>query len=1471
MDHEDLVGTIDASHAYDAVNGVPLAESPVASGDIHGHGTHVCGIVAGQANNGIGIAGASYNARVLPVKVFNDVAGVQATASTRDVVEAYGYLKGLVDSGSVSNLRVINLSLGYYPKTEAENDPLFEQAITSMRNDYNVLTVCAGGNGKNGVPLTEKSLPSDYDACLAVTSLDRDGGNTYGSDYNEYKDISAPGSAIVSTYARGSASYATLSGTSMASPLVAGIAALMWAADPSLSVDQVVAALEATADPIVDAENDRTATSGSHGAVNAQAAVAAVSPQPTGPVAEKAQANNVALLVRFADDATGDGDTGYNASHSKYRTKWEYFVQSFNEPNPDAYVKLSFRSYLNIVSAGAYDVVTDFPQTQPDGRVEYLTLSGTRASYRSDYQLVSETLRLFNEKYPNYDTSHLAVDGSGYLNNLLIIPTIPSGTKVEDKSDPLWPHKADLYGMNVSFGTGVNAKDVGVYNIIDTSSLEVSSTGVIAHEFLHTLGAKDYYRDTGSGKPVGVWDVMAESQAPRSWPLAITRERLGWTTIPEKSQAGTYTLYEPGTGREQAFLFKSPLSDSEYFVAEYRRQGSNNDMSSLDRRIGGSGLIVYRVNPAFADEGNIRGNDYVYLFRPGETGLGDAAGDVTNAQITATGSRTSMGVADLSKGIVDDALCYSNGQNSGIVIQATSQTDDSITFTLTYPDYTEADLWSTLANADGTGGSFGSDVTDVQVVADDANLYALVESSGGAVGRYQVMKHDGADWADLGVVGADLSHGQLAAHDGAIYFMAADYSAANSGLVLKKLEGGSWNEVARLSTNSPDVFINDPALGFIGDDLYVLADRNNASVQLYRLNGTALQTVGATLPVTYLVSPGLFDMAGSPAVAYGDYRSTGGKSGVLRLENGVWKEKSTSVGLAHTNSVVVEGGKSYVYQYFDQAANPRISVFDTSGAFERSVELPQFKSCVLGGDLAAANGFLYLTVIEGQEASATAKTYYAEVDAPDAWIQLGGDVYAGAGTVSTSLRGNDLMVGTFSYVSGSATLKYHAALKDGSNPSDPPVLTSVEAFVTRLYSKVLGRAPDVGGLNAQCAGLLAGIPAAGIAWNFFASSEFASRGLSNADIVETAYQTMLDRGSDPAGKADWTSKLDAGMSPAAIVSGFAASLEFRGLCERWGVVPGALAVDEARDVSYPVTSFASRLYSKVLGRAPDAGGLNAQCAALLSGASAAGIAWNFFASGEFASRGLSNADIVETAYQTMLDRGSDPAGKADWTSKLDAGMSPYLLVAGFANSFEFGSLCARYGMAAGPLPFDPAEIARYSGHNIMGTSSPSTIAQMVAYFNSNNKTYHSEIYAAKGAGTIDDFCRIVYEEATVEGVRAEVLFCQAMKETGWFRFGGSVQPEQCNFGGLGATSQTEGGATFSSVREGLRAQVQHLKLYASTDDLVNACIDPRWQSAVDRYGRGSAPNLEDLNGKWAVPGDGYGERLYDMTRELLSF
>lgn len=168
-----------------------------------------------------------------------------------------------------------------------------------------------------------------------------------------------------------------------------------------------------------------------------------------------------------------------------------------------------------------------------------------------------------------------------------------------------------------------------------------------------------------------------------------------------------------------------------------------------------------------------------------------------------------------------------------------------------------------------------------------------------------------------------------------------------------------------------------------------------------------------------------------------------------------------------------------------------------------------------------------------------------------------------------------------------------------------------------------------------------------------------------------------------------------------------------------------------------------------------------------------------------------------------------------------------------------------------------------SASSIMGASKTSA-KQMAAYYKSKGKAYPSSVYASKGASTIDQFCSIVEQEAVAEGVRPEVLFCQAMKETGWLQFGGSVKPQQCNFGGLGAVTSSAEGASFSNVRIGLRAQAQHLKAYASTAALENPCVDPRF----DLVTRGVAPKLEDLNGRWAVPGTGYGEGILAMIGEL---
>ena len=144
--------------------------------------------------------------------------------------------------------------------------------------------------------------------------------------------------------------------------------------------------------------------------------------------------------------------------------------------------------------------------------------------------------------------------------------------------------------------------------------------------------------------------------------------------------------------------------------------------------------------------------------------------------------------------------------------------------------------------------------------------------------------------------------------------------------------------------------------------------------------------------------------------------------------------------------------------------------------------------------------------------------------------------------------------------------------------------------------------------------------------------------------------------------------------------------------------------------------------------------------------------------------------------------------------------------------------------------------ARYE---IMGNTNTS-LSQMVAYYNANN-TY-PEFYASSDAPSIEAFCQIYLEECQAEGLKAEVAFCQAMLETGFLRYGGDVQINQYNFAGLGATGNGAPGNSFGSVREGVRAQVQHLKAYASTAGLNNPPIDLRF-GLVER---GTAPYVEWL-------------------------
>ncbi len=277
--HEDLKANLDTEHmanlTQNSDGSVTVSQGTMTMTD--GHGTHVAGIAAGVANNKKGIAGTSYNARIVPLQVFyyeQSLYGSDLVTDSAMLLSAYQYLKDLLDAGELADLHVINMSLGGYG--EEEEDVAFQKMIKTMRDDYDVLTVAAGGNGDDyNNPITDKSWPADFDECMSVTALNQNGTNAKWSDYNEYKDISAPGVGIYATYNSSRSSYSTLSGTSMATPLVAGIAALLWSVQPDLTVPQAFEALQKTThalDPDGANYHDATQT-GSAGAVDAYEAV----------------------------------------------------------------------------------------------------------------------------------------------------------------------------------------------------------------------------------------------------------------------------------------------------------------------------------------------------------------------------------------------------------------------------------------------------------------------------------------------------------------------------------------------------------------------------------------------------------------------------------------------------------------------------------------------------------------------------------------------------------------------------------------------------------------------------------------------------------------------------------------------------------------------------------------------------------------------------------------------------------------------------------------------------------------------------------------------------------------------------------------------------------------------------------------------------------------------------------------------
>lgn len=132
--------------------------------------------------------------------------------------------------------------------------------------------------------------------------------------------------------------------------------------------------------------------------------------------------------------------------------------------------------------------------------------------------------------------------------------------------------------------------------------------------------------------------------------------------------------------------------------------------------------------------------------------------------------------------------------------------------------------------------------------------------------------------------------------------------------------------------------------------------------------------------------------------------------------------------------------------------------------------------------------------------------------------------------------------------------------------------------------------------------------------------------------------------------------------------------------------------------------------------------------------------------------------------------------------------------------------------------------------------------------------------------SLEELVGYYYEEAGREGIRPDVALCQALKETGFFQYGNDVKPRQNNFCGLGATGNRNPGYSFLTPQRGVRAHIQHLLAYASTEKPQLPLVDPRYEILCEKYPQyhGAVQYWTGLNGRWAVPGTHYGQEILQL-------
>jgi M6 family metalloprotease-like protein/LPXTG-motif cell wall-anchored protein len=399
---------------------------------------------------------------------------------------------------------------------------------------------------------------------------------------------------------------------------------------------------------------------------------------------------NIVVFIRFNDEDEFLTEENSRMIESTYNE----FIDANNDNMADE-GSISLKSYINDLTYGNTRVDTNFyPYDEGNNKYYSLKAPEDRGYYldkpiggKEEKNLISWAFNSIKDEI-NLSGEELDRNSDGKIDNI----TFVFNGAAYDNDNMIWPHKTVFNGTEE-----IKGKKLYTYNIINSINgggniFNKGILNIITHEFLHSYRFPDLYRLYGNGNPVGVWDIMDESISFGQMPLVYTRQNYGSVgiNIGEIKESGHYELKKsntPNIGDRIAYIIKSPLSDKEYFMLEYRKAEGNWDSS-----LPGSGILVYRINQKVNEfKGNIYGSpDHIYIFRPGDIDSSSAAGYINSAFLSKDESRDKIGTSNLSSGFDSNAIYFNDGSNSGIEIyNIGNSSGDTISFDVNLPNLNE--------------------------------------------------------------------------------------------------------------------------------------------------------------------------------------------------------------------------------------------------------------------------------------------------------------------------------------------------------------------------------------------------------------------------------------------------------------------------------------------------------------------------------------------------------------------------------------------------------------------------------------------------------------------------------------------------------------------------------------------------------------------------------------------------------------